>query len=261
MKIDETMNLSEKYTAFIDRLDAQIRLKKRPANLTYLDLNGRGIDEETFPFIRFYIEKRNWNITILDLSFNRFSVLPDLSFLPNLKTLFVYKAGLKDVISLSLLQNLKYVTLAGNDLTEIPDLAVTNPKLRLINLKNNRLKKIPEMPLPKLKDLYLTGNPIRTVPLSYFPKLETIHLTLNKEDWKFPDYLLNQTKDDITVGIKRCKSDSPVQLLLSQATEDRGTEDRDPEYRGPEYRGPEYRGPVRLRDRGPTYYKDLRNDV
>ena len=107
-------------------------------------------------------------ISILDLSGNKLSCIPDLSDLRNsLKYLYIsinrlHKCATGHLYSTKF-KRLGLIHLAENQLIQLTAMTIlwNAPKLTFVNLKDNELKQIPNflLILPKLKTFYLEGNP------------------------------------------------------------------------------------------------------
>jgi Leucine-rich repeat (LRR) protein len=124
-------------------------------------------------------------LTFLDLSFNLLTVAPTLSMMPRLQTaalsgnafapwsgdfsanvalglLALASCNLSELGPLARSQNLSYLDLSGNTLTQLPDLCGPMPLLEYVDLRFNALARLPTLPA-SVQYLYLEGNPLRDV--------------------------------------------------------------------------------------------------
>lgn len=133
-------------------------------------------------------------LEILNLSDNRFSVLPD--DFPRLKNLrIVFFSGncftlLPEVLGSC--PSLEMIGFKSNSITTIPATALP-PNLRWLILTDNRLAELPpEMGhCKRLQKLMLSGNLLTTLPeeMSALKSLELVRLAANRFE-KLPDFLL-----------------------------------------------------------------------
>lgn len=121
-----------------------------------VDLSGKGISQ-----VPSYLDTLV-QVTKLDLSFNQFINIPDLSKLELLDELSMSANKLTSVPSTIIqLKRLKELDLNGNQIS------VVAPEIRLLihleklYLSNNNLTQLPDLShLGKLEDVNLTGNPL-----------------------------------------------------------------------------------------------------
>lgn len=98
------------------------------------------------------------NLTTLDLHGNRLQALPDLSGMPELTTLNLAANQFTDIPSTHLPKNLRCLILSNNPLTTLPDLSAMN-QLKRLELINNRLETLPDLSnLKNLQKLDLSAN-------------------------------------------------------------------------------------------------------
>ncbi|CDW80826.1 leucine-rich repeat-containing protein 40-like [Stylonychia lemnae] len=151
-----------------------------------LDLRGKSLSA---------ISPKLWNHTnllVVDLSNNAFTELPeDIHFLKNLKQLRVQNNKLKQLpLSLLQIQSLQSIEFANNQLPRFYDDSVKRqdinlPSLTFLSLNGNNLTQIPPILkyLPKLQQLHLHMNKISDIKelcRKEFLKLEVLDLGNNK---------------------------------------------------------------------------------
>lgn len=148
------------------------------------------------------------SISILDLSFNSFEVVPDvLGDLTHLKQLYLQHNQVASLpASLGRLAHLKVITLQHNKLCELPAGVCNCVSLEVLNIEGNKIKAfsdnidklvnlkqlhascnaIESLPtslcnLSNLEELYLSNNGIRTInEISNMRSLKQLHLANNK---------------------------------------------------------------------------------
>ncbi|CAL2035943.1 hypothetical protein CAEBREN_32822 [Caenorhabditis brenneri] len=110
------------------------------------------------------------NISMLDVSFNSLSALPeDIGTLTNLKTLIARNNLLEHLPKgMQLLENMEHLYLSGNRLEYLPPVILTMRKLKTLHLGGNRIDSCPSniSVLTSLTVFYLGGNRLREIPAS-----------------------------------------------------------------------------------------------
>lgn len=117
----------------------------------------------------------------LDLSYNRFTVLPNITGLKNLTMLDLHGNRLQALPDLSGMSKLITLNLAANQLTEIPGTHL--PKnLRYLILSNNPLTALPDLSaMTQLKRLELINNQLKILAnLSNLKNLQELDLSANR---------------------------------------------------------------------------------
>ena len=117
----------------------------------------------------------------LDLSYNRFTILPNITGLKNLITLDLYGNRLQALPDLSGMSKLTTLNLAMNQFTELPGIYL--PKnLRNLILSNNPLTALPDLSaISQLNRLELINNRVNILPnLSNLKNLQELDLSANR---------------------------------------------------------------------------------
>lgn len=145
-------------------------------NLTYLDLSENEISSTTALALL-------TNLKTLNLSGNTIRQIDPLSSLTNLESLDLERNRMKDIRSLTFLQeitSLKHLNLSGNQIVDIIPLANLTQIIEL-SLEENKIRDInPVAELTGLTSLNLTGNQIVDIsPLSSLGNLKQLSLARN----------------------------------------------------------------------------------
>ncbi|KAJ8888030.1 hypothetical protein PR048_007515, partial [Dryococelus australis] len=139
------------------------------------------------------------NLTILDISFNSFSAIPEVITQCSLTCLIATSNCLRSDSfpkSFSQMKDLKELHLGGNNLTAFPEQILELPRLKYLYLGSNRIANIPPdvRKLTRLQFLYLGGNQLTDVPesLSELHSLEGLILCDNQIE-TLPSTIANLT--------------------------------------------------------------------
>lgn len=131
----------------------------------------------------------------LGLGMNELEELPDMSNLNSLRILPVFKNKLKSIHpSLMSLKSIQKLDFSDNEITEFPYLALANPSLRYMNLRNNKLSEIKATEIPEghstITMIDISENRLSYLPFKLFKAFSqhtTIRLGSNpyvkKESW------------------------------------------------------------------------------
>ncbi|PJZ21336.1 NEAT domain-containing leucine-rich repeat protein [Bacillus cereus] len=121
-------------------------------------------------------------LQVKDLFLNTNEILDysALKYMPNLKSLTVANAKIKDPSFFTSLKQLKHLALRGNEFSDVTPL-VKMDHLESLDLSNNKITNVaPLIEMKNVKSLYLSGNQIEDVTALYSLPLTDLVLTRNK---------------------------------------------------------------------------------
>lgn len=122
-------------------------------------------------------------LQVKDLFLNTNEILDysALKYMPNLKSLTVANAKIKDPSFFTTLKQLKHLALRGNEFSDVTPL-VKMDNLDSLDLSNNKITNVaPLIEMKNVKSLYLSGNQIEDVTaLAKMEQLDYLNLANNK---------------------------------------------------------------------------------